>query len=105
MGDNDKTSRITYDIIVIGAGISGINAAYRIQKELPLAKYMVIESRGCIRGTWDLFRYPGFRSDSDLYTFGFAWRPWAGQKAIFDGESIRKYISESAALHGIGRNI
>ena len=93
------------DIIIVGAGISGINAAYRIQKELPSAKFVIIEARGSIGGTWDLFKYPGFRSDSDLYTFGFAWRPWVEQKIIADGESICQYIRESAAVYGIDRKI
>ena len=93
------------DVIIVGAGISGINAAYRIQKELPSATCTILEARGSIGGTWDLFKYPGFRSDSDLYTFGFAWRPWAEQKIIADGESICQYIRDSAALYGIDRKI
>lgn len=105
MGSSEKASDGLLDIVIVGAGISGINAAYRIQTELPSASYTVIEARGRIGGTWDLFRYPGFRSDSDLYTFGFAWRPWAEQKIIADGESIRSYIHESAALYGIDQKI
>ena len=101
MGSAEKDLNEPFDIIIVGAGIAGINAAYRIQTELPAASYTILEARGGIGGTWDLFRYPGFRSDSDLYTFGFAWRPWAEQKLIADGDSIRKYIRESAALYGI----
>lgn len=93
------------DVIIVGAGISGINSAYRIQTELPSATYTILEARGGIGGTWDLFRYPGFRSDSDLYTFGFEWRPWASQRAIADGDSIRSYIRETAASEGIDRKI
>lgn len=105
MGSAEKASDSLFDIVIVGAGISGINAAYRIQTELPSASYTIIEARGRIGGTWDLFRYPGFRSDSDLYTFGFAWRHWAEQKTIADGEAIRNYIHESAALYGIDRKI
>lgn len=105
MGSTGKAPNDLFDIIIVGAGISGINAAYRIQTELPSASYTIIEARGGIGGTWDLFRYPGFRSDSELYTFGFAWRPWAEQKAIADGGSIRNYIRESAALYGIDQKV
>lgn len=105
MGSIDKDTRTNLDIVLIGAGISGINAAYRIQTELPNYKYTILESRGAIGGTWDLFRYPGIRSDSDLHTFGFRWRPWHDRKAIASGDSIRKYIRESAEEHGIDRNI
>lgn len=105
MGSAEKASDSLFDIVIVGAGISGINAAYRIQTELPSASYTIIEARSRIGGTWDLFRYPGFRSDSDLYTFGFAWRPWAEQKTIADGDSIRNYIHESAAVYDIDRKI
>lgn len=94
-----------FDVIIIGAGISGINAGYRVQTELPNYKYTILEARGAIGGTWDLFRYPGIRSDSDLYTFGFPWRPWSDKKVIADGTSIRNYIQESAAQYNIDRKI
>jgi cation diffusion facilitator CzcD-associated flavoprotein CzcO len=94
-----------YDMIIVGAGISGINAAYRVQTELPSYKYTILESRGAIGGTWDLFRYPGIRSDSDLHTFGFPWRPWSDKKAIADGTSIRNYVRESAEQYGIDKKI
>ncbi len=100
-----NSAKKSFDIIIVGAGISGINAAYRIQTELPAASYTILEARGGIGGTWDLFRYPGFRSDSDLYTFGFAWRPWAERGIIADGDSIREYIRESAALYGIDHKV
>lgn len=93
------------DVVIVGAGISGINAAYRVQTELPGYSYTILEARGAIGGTWDLFRYPGIRSDSDLYTFGFPWRPWIDDNTIADGASIREYIAESAAVHGIDRKI
>ncbi|KFY86195.1 hypothetical protein V498_07580 [Pseudogymnoascus sp. VKM F-4517 (FW-2822)] len=94
-----------FDVLIVGAGISGINAAYRIQSELPHYRYSIIESRGAIGGTWDFFRYPGLRSDSDLHTFGFPWRPWASPESIADGPSIRKYLEDSAKQYGIDRNI
>jgi cation diffusion facilitator CzcD-associated flavoprotein CzcO len=94
-----------YDMIIIGAGISGINAGYRVQTQLPNYKYTILESRSAIGGTWDLFRYPGIRSDSDLHTFGFPWRPWTDKKAIADGTSIRNYIRESAEEYGIEKKI
>ena len=105
MDFDDKAPNDLFDIIIVGAGIGGINAAYRIQTELPSASYTILEARGGIGGTWDLFRYPGFRSDSELYTFGFAWRPWVKQRSIANGDEIRKYIRESAALYGIDQKI
>ena len=105
MGSTETPTNDLFDVIIVGAGISGINAAYRIQTELPSARYTILEARGGIGGTWDLFRYPGFRSDSDLFTFGFAWRPWAERKNIADGDSIRKYIRESAAVYGINEKV
>ncbi|KIX02550.1 uncharacterized protein Z518_08491 [Rhinocladiella mackenziei CBS 650.93] len=94
-----------FDVIIIGAGISGINAAYRLQTQLPNYHYVILEGRRNIGGTWDLFRYPGIRSDSDLFTFGFPWNPWKKQNPIADGESIRKYLEESASLHRIDGHI
>lgn len=94
-----------YDVIIVGAGISGINAAYRVQTSLPGASYTILEARNAMGGTWDLFRFPGIRSDSDLYTFGFPWRPWMDKKLIAEGESIRKYIKESAAENGIDQKV
>ena len=76
-GDSD-----VYDMVIVGAGISGINAAYRIQTEIPDCKYTILEQRDNLGGTWDLFKYPGIRSDSDLHTFGFPWRPWKNPKAL-----------------------
>ena len=102
---NRKSMDTDFDIIVIGAGISGINAGYRIQTELPDYKYTILESRGAIGGTWDLFRYPGIRSDSDLHTFGFPWRPWSQKKVIAEGSAIRNYVKESAEQYGIDRKI
>jgi monooxygenase len=89
------------DVLVIGAGLSGIGAACHLQVECPGKTYAVLESRGAIGGTWDLFRYPGIRSDSDMFTLGYAFRPWTGAKAIADGESIREYIRDTAREYGV----
>jgi cation diffusion facilitator CzcD-associated flavoprotein CzcO len=94
-----------FDVVIIGAGVSGINAAQRVQTKLPGVSYTVLEARGAIGGTWDFFKYPGIRSDSDLYTFGFPWRPWSSSKAIADGPSIKKYLAESATEYGIDKHI
>ena len=94
-----------YDVVVVGAGLSGIGAGHYIQAECPWASYTIFEARDAIGGTWDLFRYPGIRSDSDMYTLGFGFRPWRGEKSIADGESIRDYITETARAEGIDRHI
>jgi cation diffusion facilitator CzcD-associated flavoprotein CzcO len=94
-----------FDVIIIGAGLSGIAAAYHLQAACPNKSYAIIEARDAIGGTWDLFRYPGIRSDSDMYTFGYPFRPWVSDKAIADGPSIRDYIRATAAEFGIDRNI
>ncbi len=93
------------DVLVIGAGLSGIGAACHLQAERPGTSFAILESRGAIGGTWDLFRYPGIRSDSDMFTLGYDFKPWTGPKAIADGESIRDYIVETAREHGIEEKI
>ena len=93
------------DVLVIGAGLSGIGAAHRLQQSCPWASYAIVESRDAIGGTWDLFRYPGIRSDSDMYTLGYEFRPWDGAKSIADGDSIRQYIVDTAVEAGIDRRI
>ncbi|HKY13795.1 MAG TPA: NAD(P)/FAD-dependent oxidoreductase [Microthrixaceae bacterium] len=93
------------DVLVVGAGLSGIGAAHHIQTECPWATYAIFEARGAIGGTWDLFRYPGIRSDSEMFTLGYPFRPWSGDKAIADGESIRDYIRDTAAAEGIDAKI
>lgn len=93
------------DVIIVGAGISGINTAHHIQTKLPNLKYSLLEARSNIGGTWDLFRYPGIRSDTDLHTFGFPWNPWRENRAIADGGSIGNYLCQSATDAGIDRHI
>ena len=93
------------DVLIIGAGLSGICAAYYLQARCPAKRYVILEGREGMGGTWDLFRYPGIRSDSDMYTLGYSFRPWKEGKAIADGPSILKYIRETAAEHGIDRRI
>ncbi|KUI67733.1 FAD-containing monooxygenase EthA [Cytospora mali] len=94
-----------YDFIIIGAGASGINAAHKVQTEFPGVRYIVLEARDTIGGTWNFFKYPGLRSDSSLTSFGFKWRPWSGEKEIADGPSIQKYLEESVAYAGIDKHI
>jgi cation diffusion facilitator CzcD-associated flavoprotein CzcO len=93
------------DVLIIGAGLSGIGAGYHLQAECPGKTYAILESRDASGGTWDLFRYPGIRSDSDMYTLGYRFRPWEDAKAIADGPSILSYVRETARDHGIDRNI
>lgn len=93
------------DVLIVGAGLSGIGAAYHLQSRCPTKRYALLEARDAIGGTWDLFRYPGVRSDSDMYTLGFSFRPWREAKAIADGSSILRYIRETAQAYGIDRNI
>ncbi|HEX8644729.1 MAG TPA: NAD(P)/FAD-dependent oxidoreductase [Allosphingosinicella sp.] len=93
------------DLLIVGAGISGIDAAYHVQHRLPGKSYVILEGRERIGGTWDLFRYPGVRSDSDMYTLGFPFRPWRGDRSIVEGAEIRDYVEETAREFGIDRRI
>jgi monooxygenase len=93
------------DVLVVGAGLSGIGAGHYLQSECPWASYAIFEARDAIGGTWDLFRYPGIRSDSDMFTLGYAFRPWTGEKSIADGASILQYIKDTAAAEGIDGHI
>ncbi|KAI1248324.1 hypothetical protein MGN70_009522 [Eutypa lata] len=102
---NDNSLDPVYDVIIVGAGISGINAAHHLQEQLPSLRYLVLEARDNTGGTWDLFRYPGIRSDTDLHTFGFGWSPWDEHRAIADGASIARYLSQTAKKEGIDRHI
>ena len=93
------------DVLVIGAGISGIDAAYHLQTYCPGRTYAILEGRARLGGTWDLFRYPGVRSDSDMHTLGFGFKPWNADKAIADGPSILAYLQETVDEHGIEPHI
>jgi monooxygenase len=93
------------EVLVVGAGISGIDAAYHLQARCKDRSWLILEARHAIGGTWDLFRYPGVRSDSDMYTLGFPFRPWKGDRSIVDGPSIRAYVEETAREYGIDRRI
>ena len=93
------------DVLIVGAGLSGIGAAYHLKKHSPDRSFVIFEGRDDIGGTWDLFRYPGIRSDSDMFTLGYAFKPWSEGKAIADGPSILKYINETAAENDIPERI
>ena len=93
------------DVLVVGAGLSGIGAGYHLQTQCPDRTYAIFEGREAMGGTWDLFRYPGVRSDSDMYTLGFSFRPWKEAKAIADGPSILNYLRETARAFGIDEHI
>lgn len=94
-----------FDVVIVGAGLSGIGAGHHLQKRLPGKTYAILEAREAIGGTWDLFRYPGIRSDSDMYTLGYNFKPWPHAKAIADGPSIREYVRETARESGIDKHI
>jgi monooxygenase len=93
------------DVLIVGAGLSGVGAACHLQRECPGKSYTILESREAIGGTWDLFRYPGVRSDSDMFTLGYSFRPWTGARSIADGPSIRRYVQETAREHGVDAHI
>jgi cation diffusion facilitator CzcD-associated flavoprotein CzcO len=93
------------DAVIVGAGLSGIGMAAHLQSECPGRRYAILEARDAIGGTWDLFRYPGVRSDSDMQTLGYAFKPWRGDKVMADGPAIRDYIRETAFERGIDRQV
>src|SRR5260370_24291454 len=93
------------DVLIVGAGLSGIGAASHLQKHCPGKTFAILEAREDVGGTWDLFRYPGIRSDSDMFTLGYSFRPWEDAKAIADGPSILRYIRDTAREHGVEREI
>jgi cation diffusion facilitator CzcD-associated flavoprotein CzcO len=93
------------DVLIVGAGISGIAAACHLQMDSPNRTYAILEGRGDIGGTWDLFRYPGVRSDSDMHTLGFNFKPWTSEKSIADGPSIMAYLRETVAEYGLTPHI
>jgi monooxygenase len=94
-----------FDVLIVGAGLSGIAAGYHLQHKCPGKRFVILEGRDCIGGTWDLFRYPGIRSDSDMFTLGYSFKPWTEPKAIADGPRILNYVRETATENGIDKNI
>ena len=94
-----------FDVLIVGAGLSGVGAGYHLQTNCPGKTYAILEGRDAIGGTWDLFRYPGIRSDSDMYTLGYAFKPWTEAKAIADGPSILNYVRQTASENGIDAKI
>src|SRR5271155_2793446 len=94
-----------FDVLIVGAGLSGIGAGYHLQQKCPNKSFVILEGRDCIGGTWDLFRYPGIRSDSDMFTLGYSFKPWTAPKAIADGPSILNYVRETATENGIDKKI
>ena len=94
-----------FDVLIVGAGLSGIGAACHLQARCPGLRYAILEARSATGGTWDVFRYPGIRSDSDMYTLGYAFRPWSEAKAIAGGRSILNYVRETAQEHGVDRHV
>jgi len=93
------------DVVIVGAGLSGIGMAWHLQDRCPSKRYAILEAREASGGTWDLFRYPGVRSDSDMQTLGYRFKPWTGEKALADGPSILSYVRETAAENGIDEHI
>ena len=104
MLDRTNTSQ-RVDVLIVGAGLSGIGAAYHLQDKCPQKSFAIVEARDNLGGTWDLFRYPGIRSDSDMYTLGYAFRPWVEDKSIAEGPRILNYLRETAAEYGIDKHI
>jgi cation diffusion facilitator CzcD-associated flavoprotein CzcO len=94
-----------FDVVIVGAGLSGIGAAVHLRQQCPDKSFVLLEARDAIGGTWDLFRYPGVRSDSDMHTLGYRFKPWLDAKAIADGPAILEYVKEAAREHGIDRHI
>ncbi len=90
-----------FDVLIVGAGLSGIGAACHLKAECPGKSFAILEAREASGGTWDLFRYPGIRSDSDMFTLGYVFKPWEEVKSITDGPSILAYIRETAREHGV----
>src|SRR6202049_2899121 len=93
------------DVVIVGAGLSGIGAAVHLQRRCPSKTYAILEARDSIGGTWDLFRYPGVRSDSDMHTLGYSFRPWTNDNAIADGSAIKRYIVDTAREAGVDARI
>jgi cation diffusion facilitator CzcD-associated flavoprotein CzcO len=104
-GSRPEAAAEHHDVLIVGAGLSGIGAAHHLKTDSPGRSFLILESRECMGGTWDLFRYPGIRSDSDMYTLGYSFRPWTDRKAIADGPSILRYIQDTARDGGIEPHI
>ncbi|MFT5144768.1 MAG: monooxygenase, partial [Thalassolituus oleivorans] len=102
---SDPVEPVNVDVLIVGAGISGIGMAWHLQQKCPGLSYTILEAREAIGGTWDRFQYPGIRSDSDMYTFGFAFRPWTAGGAFADGPAIREYVRATATDNGIDQHI
>jgi len=94
-----------HDVLIVGAGLAGIGAACHLQRYAPGQTYAIVEARGASGGTWDLFRFPGVRSDSDMFTLGYGFRPWTSPKSMAGGGEILSYLRETAAAHGVDRHI
>ena len=94
-----------FDVLIVGAGLSGVGAGAHLRERCPNKSYVILEGRASMGGTWDLFRYPGVRSDSDMHTLGYRFKPWKAAKAIADGPAILDYVKETAAEHGVDRHI
>src|SRR5271156_5429891 len=94
-----------FDVLIVGAGLSGIGAAVHLQMRCPGKRYVILEGRAAMGGTWDLFRYPGIRSDSDMHTLGYNFKPWTEAKSIADGPSILDYVKRTAAEYGVDGHI
>ena len=105
--DHEDTGRATrhVDVLIVGAGLSGIGAACHLQTDAPGTSYAIVEAREASGGTWDQFRYPGVRSDSDMFTLGYAFRPWTGAESIVDGQGILDYVRETATAYGVDDHI
>ena len=103
--DQQQSQLPLLDVLIVGAGISGIGAACHLQSRCPKQSYAILESRNQLGGTWDLYRFPGIRSDSDMYTLGYKFKPWTGAKAIADGDSILEYLQETVDEYSLNEKI
>src|ERR1700683_4176187 len=101
----EPTAPEHFDVLIVGAGLSGIGAAFHLQRKCPGKSYAILEGRGTTGGTWDLFRYPGIRSDSDMFTLGYSFKPWTEPKAIAHGARVLNYARETATENGIDGKI